>query len=62
MKPLLRLYSQQNADGAQTIPKVILVLAEPRHHDAAFYGGHDVLRQDFRLDLHFEFAGDLSLT
>lgn len=61
-EPLLRLYSQQDANGTQTISKVIPFLAEPRHHDATFYSGDDVLCQNFRLDLHLEFSGVLSLT
>jgi len=39
---------------------VIPILAEPRHHDAAFYGGDDVPRQHFRLDLYLQVSSVLS--
>jgi len=57
---LLRLYPQQQADGAQTVSEVILVLAKPRHHDAAFDTGHDMLCQNFRLDVYLQVSSVLS--
>lgn len=62
MDSLLWLYFQQAAKAVQAIPKVIRVLAKPRHHDAPFYGSDHMLRQNFRLDLDVDLSGLFCLT